>query len=62
MQIEKRVERRETKKSDMVICHLAAMPGDLKKDALSPLIPSATGFVLWGAGVMVLGGILLSSD
>lgn len=46
MQIEKRVERRETKKSDMVICHLAVMPSELKEDALSPLVPSATGFAL----------------
>lgn len=65
MQTEKRVERRETKKSDMVICHLAEMPGELKKVLsvhlyLLPLVlHSEVQEVLVG---LWFGGVLLSSD
>lgn len=46
----------------MVISHLAEMPGELKKDALSPLVPSATGFALQSVGVLVGLRFWVSSD
>lgn len=63
MQIKKRVERREKKKTDMVPCHVTEMPGEQEEMVLSFLLHLLPPVLLCEVQegfneVMVWGGFL----